>query len=75
MSERSETESERDLDNIEVGDEILMVVMMMIMMMIPGPVRAGRGLQQEILPQERGRGCGRQDRVLPCAISGEKRLE
>ena len=55
MSERSETESERDLDNIEVGDEIMMVVMMMMM---PGPVRAGRGLQQEILPQERGRGCG-----------------
>ena len=72
MSERSETESERDLDNIEVGDEMLMIVMMMMM---PGPVRAGRGLQQEILPQERGRGCGRQDRVLPCAISGEKRLE
>ena len=72
MSERSETESERDLDNIEVGDEMLMIVMMMMM---PGPVRAGRGLQQEILPQERGRGCGRQDRVLPCAISGEKRLK
>ena len=72
MSERSETESERDLDNIEVGDEMLMIVMMMMM---PGPVRAGRGLQQEILPQERGRGCGRQGRVLPCAISGEKRLE
>ena len=73
MSERSETESERDLDNIEVGDEMLMIVMMMLMM--PGPVRAGCGLQQEILPQEQGRGCGRQGRVLPSAISGEKRLE
>ena len=72
MSERSETESERDLDNIEVGDEMMMVVMMMMM---PGPIRARCGLQQEILPQERGRGCGRQGRVLPCAISGEKRLE
>ena len=75
MSERSETESERDLDNIEVGDEMLMIVIMMMMMMMPGPVRARRGLQQEILPQEQGRGCGRQGRVLPSAISGEKRLE
>ena len=39
MSERSETESERDLDNIEVGDEMIIKLMIvMMMMMMPGPV-------------------------------------
>ena len=49
-------------------------MMIVMMMMIPGPVRAGRRLQQEILAQEWGRGGERQGRVLASAISGEKQV-
>ena len=49
--------------------------MIVMMMMTPGPVRAGRCLQQEILAQEWGRGGERQSRVLACAISGENQVQ
>ena len=73
MSERSETESERDLDNIEVSGDA--VIHDHDDDVLPGPVRARRGLQQEILPEERGRGGGGQSRLLPCTISGETRVD
>ena len=69
MSERSETESERDLDNVEVSDDDQSADNQWSVPM-PGPVWAGGGLQQEILTEERGGGNGGQGRLLPSAISG-----